>query len=511
MAQEAFVTLYSGRMMQAFLSHITVAVQGTIPTACQHLTADSRDVRQGSCFVAIPGTKLNGAQFIDDACARGAAVIIAELPAPQSLPASVCFFQVTDAREALSLLAAAMTGYPSEELSVIGVTGTNGKTTTHWMVADLLSQLGKKCGRVGTLGLAGSRTSDRESLTTPDPIVLHSFFRDLIDNGNECVAMEVSSHALDQKRVSSVRFDIGIFSNLTRDHLDYHGTMERYAEAKQQLFKLVGTAAGKKLAIINLDSAWGEQFACIAKAHGCVVHGYARSESVISGTCCNVIDALFRYTITEPAITGTTFICEGVSVPFRSPYIGAYNVENLFSAILAVRSYGFSFEAIAAAVPTMQQVPGRLERVFVEATHTAGPWAYVDYAHTPDALEKALAALKPFAQQKLIAVFGCGGDRDAGKRPLMFDAAASGATDVVVTSDNPRTEDPDAILADILVDGRRATLVEAQRAEAIRKTLAFAKRGDIVLIAGKGHEAYQIIGTEKRYFSDQDEVRKYYQ
>ena len=498
-------------MIQALLSHITVAVQGTIPSVCQHLTADSRDVQNASCFVAIAGTKLNGAQFIDDACERGAAVIVAEQPAPPSIPASVCFIQVTDAREALSLLAAAITGNPSEQLSVIGVTGTNGKTTTHWMVADLLSKLGKKCGRVGTLGLAGSRTSDRESLTTPDPIVLHSFFRDLIDNGNTCVAMEVSSHALDQKRVSSVRFDIGIFSNLTRDHLDYHGTMERYAEAKQQLFKLVGAAAGKKLAIINLDSAWGEQFACVAKEHGCRVYGYAQKDSVLSAVCSEVTDELFRYTIIESAITGTTFLCEGFSVPFHSPYIGSYNVENLFSAILAVRSYGFSLEAIAAVVPSMQQVPGRLERVFVEATHTEGPWAYVDYAHTPDALEKALAALKPFAQQKLIAVFGCGGDRDAGKRPLMFDAAASGATDVVVTSDNPRTEDPAAILADILAGGRCATLEEEQRAEAIRKTLAFAKPGDIILIAGKGHEAYQIIGTEKRYFSDQDEVRRYYQ
>jgi UDP-N-acetylmuramoyl-L-alanyl-D-glutamate--2,6-diaminopimelate ligase len=500
-------------MIQTILEDI-IEIVGQVPPLV-HVTSDSREVVQGSFFVAITGIKQNGQLFIEDAIRHGASTIITEetfdISQSKKIYPSICFIIVKDSHEALSCLTAHFYGSPSRKISVIGVTGTNGKTTTHWMIADLFSQLGKKCGRIGTLGLFGSKDSDRESLTTPDPKVIHHFLNELLENKNEYVSMEVSSHALDQKRVSSVHFDLGIFSNLTRDHLDYHGSIENYACAKQELFRLVGSSHGKKIAIINLDSSWGEQFACAAKKYGCKVIGFAQTGFHPSSELSKSLSSLLLYTISSFSITGTQFhFNNNASLVFKSPYIGEYNVENLVSAILAVSQYGFSFEQIADVIPAMRQVPGRLERVSIESTTERGPWAYVDYAHTPDALEKALEALKPFAQRKLIALFGCGGDRDKGKRPLMFDAAKKVATDVVVTSDNPRTEDPTHIIRDITAEGRLPLFSEVQRAEAIRTTLSLADEGDIVLIAGKGHEDYQILGTEKVYFSDQNEVRNFY-
>ena len=446
-------------------------------------------------FIAIRGTKYDGHNFIDEAFHNGANLCVVENADSLKGRAGII---VKDSRYALSFLADLFAGEPSKKLKVIGVTGTNGKTTIHWMIYHLLKSLGKKVLRVGTIGsYAEGIVDDPGSLTTPDPISLHRLFNISVVGGIEYAVMEVSSHALEQHRVEHVRFCAGIFSNLTRDHLDYHETMERYALAKQHLFEIIGTTgASPKLAVINGDDSFSNSFVAAAMNSKCKVVTFSENN-----------DTDWKISEISPSITGSVFTLSyrANSYQLECPFIGTYNIQNLVSALVTILEFGFSIEKLIDLVKKLPQVPGRLESVGQN-----GIGVYVDYAHTPDALENALSALRPLTKKKLWVVFGCGGDRDKGKRPQMARAAIENADKIVVTSDNPRTEDPKKIIDDILSEGVTADYVNVERREAINFALSEATLGDIVLIAGKGHENYQIIGTTSFHFSDVEVVKEFF-
>ena len=456
------------------------------------LTADSRAVKRGSIFVAYPGTVADGRHYIADAVARGAAAVIWEREGFRwDERWEIPNLAVADLRNRISEIAGHVYGNPSESLWMAGVTGTNGKTSVSQWIAAALDGLGRRAAVVGTLGngLVGERVEAKN--TTPDPIVLQRLLSEYLRRGARCVAMEVSSHGLHQGRVAGVKYDAAVFTNLTRDHLDYHGTMEAYAEAKFALF----SARGLGHAIVNVDDAWGRQLV-----------------ERLQGRPLNLVS----YGVESPAAAlraaNVTLSGSGVAFDVRSPWgrgrveasvLGAFNVSNLVAVLGTLLAAGIDFDRALAAVGALQPVPGRLERV----GGGERPLVVVDYAHTPDALEKALAALRPAvaAGRRLVCVFGCGGDRDRGKRPLMAQAAVRFADHVVVTSDNPRTEDPHAIIDDIMagVRGGAAEAVE-DRQVAIFSAVHQARPGDVVLLAGKGHETYQEIHGVRHPFSDRE-------
>jgi len=464
---------------------------GQLGVPLADLTADSRAVKMGSIFVAYPGTVLDGRNFIPDAIARGAAAVIWERSAFEwNERWQVPNLGVTNLRSRISEIAGHVYGNPSETLWVAGVTGTNGKTSVSQWIAAALDGLGRRAAVLGTLGngLVGERVEAKN--TTPDPIVLQRLLSEYLRRGARCVAMEVSSHGLHQGRVLGVRFDVGIFTNLTRDHLDYHGTMEAYAEAKYELFSLRGMTH----AVINVDDAWGQRYARRLAGHELRTITYGTSP-----------DASLRASRVELSSSGVSFEveCEGERGRVQARVLGAFNVSNLLAVLGALRAAGIPLAESIAAVDKLQPVPGRLERV----GGGARPLVVIDYAHTPDALEKALAALRPAvaAGRRLVCVFGCGGDRDAGKRPLMAQAAARLADQVVVTSDNPRSEDPHAIIEQIVagIPGRPAEAIE-DRQVAIFSAIHRARPGDVILLAGKGHETYQEIAGVRHPFSDRE-------
>lgn len=464
---------------------------GQLGVPLADLTADSRAVKRGSIFVAYPGTVLDGRNFIADAITRGAAAVIWERAnftwnEGWQLPN----LGVMNLRARISEIAGHVYGNPSESLWIAGVTGTNGKTSVSQWIASALDSLGRRSAVVGTLGngLVGERVEAKN--TTPDPIVLQRLLSEYLRRGARCVAMEVSSHGLHQGRVSGVKFDVAIFTNLTRDHLDYHGTMEAYAEAKYELF----SARGLTHAAINTDDEWGERFARRLRGHRLQVLTYGTNAT-----------AALRASGIELSGAGVAFRIESEwgRGEARAPVLGAFNVSNLLAVIAALLAAGIDFDQAIAAVARLRPVPGRLERVGGDGR----PLVVIDYAHTPDALEKALSALRPMVVpgHRLVCVFGCGGDRDAGKRPLMAQAAARLADQVVVTSDNPRSEDPHMIIEQILagIPHQRAESVE-DRQVAIFSAVNHARPGDVVLLAGKGHETYQEIAGVRHPFSDRE-------
>lgn len=452
---------------------LLVDVRGALPSTITALTDDSRQAGPGACFVAVRGSARDGHSFLPQVTEAGAACAVIAEDATAVLPALV----VRDTRAAASVAAAAFYDEPGAQLELVGVTGTNGKTTTVGLLRHLLDAPDAPAASIGTLGVLrgdGSLFPGGSGLTTPGPIELHRLLRLLVDAGVRRVAMEVSSHALDQQRVGALRFRAGVFTNLTRDHLDYHGTMDAYREAKA---RLIGLLATDGVAVVNADDpAW----TALPPAPRRLTFGMQAEAEVRADEV--------RFTPRGSAWLLRT--ADGAR-PVALPLIGEFNVANALGAAAAALAVGLPQERVAARLATVQQVPGRLELL------AERPTVLRDYAHTPDALARALAALRAVTPGRLIVVFGCGGDRDRGKRPLMAEAARDGADHLVVTSDNPRTEDPERILDDIcapLVPGTYDRIEDRRAAIAHALAVADPTR-DVVLLAGKGHETYQIRGT----------------
>ena len=464
---------------------LLLEVEGTLPEAVQGITDDSRAVRPGTLFVAVRGSAADGHAYLADAAQRGAVAALVERPGSTSLPALV----VRDGRRAAAIAAAEVYGHPAAALTLVGVTGTNGKTTTAGMLRHLLDAPARAAASIGTLGVlvgsAGEEMPGGAGLTTPGPVELQRVLRALVERGVRSVAMEVSSHSLDQRRIEGLRFDAAVFTNLTRDHLDYHGTMEAYFAAKARLVEYLEPQGA---AIVNADDpAW----VALPRAGRTITFSTAGADA----------DVQMRDLAFDAAGTRATLVVGGASAPVRVPLLGDFNVANAAAAAAAAYALGVSLGDIVERLATVPQVPGRLEIL------RERPTVLRDYSHTPDSLERALAAMRPFAAGRLIVVFGAGGDRDPGKRPEMGRAAEQGADVVILTSDNPRTEDPEKILDDIQAGMSRApdARIEDRRA-AIARALEIAGPDDVVVLAGKGHETYQIRGTTKHPFDEREIV-----
>ncbi len=453
---------------------------------------DSRQVRPGELFLAYPGSRVDGRDFIDAAVARGATVVLAESRGLAIEPRIVPVIPVRNLARRVPVIAARFYGEPARQMTVTGVTGTNGKTTCTQLLAQLIARLSSRCGVVGTLGCSvlqaeGRSRLDETGMTTPDPVRLQATLADFRQEGARHVAMEVSSHSLDQDRVSGIPFHTAIFTNLSRDHLDYHGSEEAYTEAKLKLFRRPELAC----AIINADDPLAARFrAAVEPGVRVLMYG--------AGTDVDV------------RLSAIQTSAEGVSAHITTPWgeadihsqlLGEFNLRNLLAVIAAACVQGFDFHAVLAALPALTPIPGRMEVVRAGSR----PLVVVDYAHTPDALEQVLKALRSHCEDggQLWCVFGCGGDRDRGKRSQMGTAASRHADRLVITSDNPRSEDPQAIIDDIL-GGVRGTqpAVHVDRAVAIAHAVDSAGEKDVVVIAGKGHETYQEVAGQRLPFSD---------
>jgi UDP-N-acetylmuramoyl-L-alanyl-D-glutamate--2,6-diaminopimelate ligase len=448
-------------------------VLGRLPEAITTIVTDSRVAQPGALYVAMRGERVDGHQFVRAAVANGAVAVVAERESAVDAPQII----VEDTRVAISRLADVYFGHPSRAMTIAGITGTNGKTTTAHLLRAVLDAAGQPCGIIGTLGGAFREEKWPLGNTTPLALELHRVLAAMQSSGATAVAMEVSSHALALGRVEDVQFAVAALTNITRDHLDFHGTMERYTAAKRRLFDHAPKA------VLNLDDAAGVRF-----------------KSELPHAMTYAIDA--RADVRPERVVlkgdGSTFTVDGTPVEIFLP--GRFNVRNALATFAIARSLGVSDDAIARGLAAARAVPGRMERI-----GAFGIDAIVDYAHTPDALENVLHAARETTRGKLIVVFGCGGDRDPGKRAEMGEIASRGSDRVIVTSDNPRSEDPmriarevaSRIHADIIIDRRAA----------IRNAISEAVAGDTVIVAGKGHETYQIVGDETHPFDDRDEVR----
>ena len=466
------------------------------------ITTDSRKVRAGDGFIAWPGAATDGRRFVASALAAGATTCLVERDGLE-------VFAFDDARiaslpglkAATGAIADAFFEQPSRSLEVVATTGTNGKTSTSWWTAQALTLLGRRCAVVGTLGIGAPPLPDRAAqieftgLTTPDPVMLHAALRLFADAGFAACAIEASSIGIVEQRLAGLRVAVALFTNFTRDHLDYHGTMDAYWAAKRQLFAWPGLRA----AVVNVDDARGavlarELLATPLDVWTCSVRGPAR----LAATNLGYVDGGLAFDLHEG----------DQRLAVRSTLIGDYNASNLLAVIGGLRAMGVPLADAVSVVPRLTPVPGRMQRV---GSGIDAPEVVVDYAHTPDALEKVLHALRPLATARggrLACVFGCGGNRDATKRPLMGAIAARDADAVVVTSDNPRAEPPAAILAEIvagIAEPTKVTVVEDRRA-AIARAIASADARDVILVAGKGHEDYQDIAGVKHPFSDAAEA-----
>jgi UDP-N-acetylmuramoyl-L-alanyl-D-glutamate--2,6-diaminopimelate ligase len=452
---------------------------------------DSRRVKPGDLFVARSGPNADGSQYIAEACRRGAMAIIADHDAGVGRPGRIT---VPDAGLALSKLAHIFYGHPSQKLRVLGITGTNGKTTTTYLIRHILQRARQRCGLIGTVEIDDGKEIREATLTTPGAVEIASLMRAMADHGCAACAMETSSHALHQGRVNGVRFAAAAFTNLTGDHLDYHHTMDEYAAAKAKLFEMLEESA---VAVVNSQDEWSARMIrdCRAKI---VRFGFDSA-------------AEYRAEHIELASHGSSFLLctPRGNAPVELSMIGRHNIANALTAVaLVAETFELPVPLIAAALQDATGAPGRLQSV-----RAGQPFAVlVDYAHTDDALENVLAALRPITQGRLRLLFGCGGDRDRTKRPRMAKTAAALADVVYVTSDNPRTENPKSIVEEIVAGfppGKiKPLFVEVDRRKAIEKILADAQTGDVVLLAGKGHENYQIIGTTKHHFDDVEEAKK---
>jgi UDP-N-acetylmuramoyl-L-alanyl-D-glutamate--2,6-diaminopimelate ligase len=444
---------------------------------------DSRTVAPGQLFVAVTGFAADGHRFIPMAQEKGAAAVLCEIPPEQG-----AYVQVADTRKALALAAANFFGHPAEKMTFIGVTGTNGKTTTTYLLKTILEEtLHAKVGLVGTIqNMIGDQVIETER-TTPESYELQKLFWEMAQAGCTHVVMEVSSHALVLDRVAGVRFDVGMFTNLTQDHLDFHKTMEEYRKAKAILFRMCGVG------VYNADDPASEKImaeaTCKALTYG--QHGAADLTA---------LDAVLH----SDSVTFTASY-QGQQVPVRLGIPGGFTVYNALCVLGAAVALGIDLSTAVAALQTAHGVKGRVEVVPTPGTDYT---VLIDYAHTPDSLENVLTSVRGFCKGRLIAVFGCGGDRDNTKRPIMGEIGARLSDIAIITSDNPRTEDPNQIIDQVLsgIQDRSSCLVEENRRKAIRKAMALAEKDDIIVLCGKGHETYQILGTQKTHLDEREEV-----
>jgi UDP-N-acetylmuramoyl-L-alanyl-D-glutamate--2,6-diaminopimelate ligase len=447
---------------------------------------DSRDVRESCIFFAYKGSSFDSHAVAADVYKTGKVLFVAAEKKIEDVPTVI----VEDGRKALALACRNFFGRPNEKLEKVGITGTNGKTTTSYLLESIMKAAGKKPLRMGT---TGHRYLDKEIMctcTTPSSYDYYKVLAEAVEAGCDSLAVEVSSHALDQDRLYGTKFDVALFTNLSGDHLDYHKTMEDYFLAKRKLF----LEEYADVAVVNFDNDYGVRLAK-EKNIDTIKYGINdRSEITAEDVefTLNGISARIRY-------PGNTF-------NIKSTLVGLHNLENILSAASASIALGISDEAIIKGIADLKNVPGRLEKFIVN-----GAFVFVDYAHTDDALSNVLGALSPFVKTKIVTVFGCGGDRDRTKRPRMAKAAEEYSDEIIVTNDNPRTEDPRQIIEDILKGFENAdrVVICPDRREAISTVLANAKENDIILLAGKGHEDYMVIGTERIHFDDREEVKKF--
>lgn len=505
---------------QVGLDGVLLGTEGRLDIQIESLAYDSRRVTSGALFVALPGTKSHGTAFLEQALDRGARAVV--MPPGAQVPRGVTTIRTDRPRRLLGALADVFYGRPSERLTLIGVTGTSGKTTTTYALEAIGRSLGWSVGVIGTVNYRYAGREYPAPFTTPEAVELQALLRDMQSAGVSHVLIEVSSHALAQERVHGCRWNAAVFTNLGRDHLDYHQDTAAYFAAKARLFRegLVGSPKPGRFAALNVDDAWGRKLLAERPCYPMLTYGLRQPTATAS---------MDRIVYDTTGIQAALRLGERV-VACSSALIGEPHVYNLLAAATVAHGLGAQIETIRDGIAACHRVPGRLE-----AVPTERPFAvFVDYAHKPDALEKTLGAIRTLTSKRLITVFGCGGDRDRGKRPLMGEVAGRLSDVVVLTSDNPRTESPQQILTDIEPGLSRAGLtrtnhprsagsngVAAQtdlvgsylvipdRRGAIRRALDEAHAGDAVVIAGKGHEEYQIVGTQWHHFNDAEEVRNY--
>ncbi len=459
---------------------------------------DSRQVSAGSLFVAVDGTRDKGSRYIGDAIGRGAAAIAAESAPPAGLPGGIAWIQVPNAREALSRAACAFYDNPSRRMAVYAVTGTNGKTTIAGLVRDILEASGETCGLISTVEIAYPGHVEEASRTTPDPVTLQRDLAAMAAAGCRAASMEASSHALDQSRTGGIRFAAAGFTNLSQDHFDYHGGFESYFAAKTRLFHQLGALNHGAPGVVNADDPFGRRLLSMLPSMGVKPVSYAIGEDA---------DIAARDVRIDVGRTFFRLCAHGREAEIHSRLLGRYNISNMLCAAGMALETGVPLEIVAETLSAAAPRWGRLEKT----AEYNGAAIFVDYAHTPDAIGKVLGALRELTVGQLIIVFGCGGDRDRAKRPQMAAIAAELADFSVLTSDNPRTENPEAIMDDAEkgFDGTGAKYARiADREAAIRSALAMAQPGDTIVVAGKGHENYQEIGGVKHHFDDRETVRR---
>jgi len=486
--------------LRTLLSAITDVrcLGGDLDRTIAGIAVDSRQVGEGWLFVAVPGVHDDGHRHIEQALARGACAIVAQDDRLREVGRrwkrdGVAVLTVPSSRRAVSQLGSAFYGHPSKRLSVVGVTGTNGKTTVTYLLRSLLGAAGHPTGLIGTVGYQIGRESEPSVNTTPGPLELHRLFARMCEEGDTHVVMEASSHALDQGRVDDVAFRAAIFTNLTHDHLDYHHTIEAYFTAKARLFELLDAQRGR--AVVNVDDAYGRRLRWMdGVQHRAMTYGLEIPAAVTASDIAYGMDG-----------TSCRLVTPAGELEVWMPLVGQHNVSNMLGAVAAALVCDVPLAVVREALARFEGVPGRLEQVQTGTSYSV----FVDYAHTPDGLRNVLGALRALPHRRLIAVFGCGGDRDRGKRSHMGAIATALADVVVLTTDNPRSEQPEAILRDVQAGVRpehRHCYTVVDRADAIRRALAMAEPGDVVVIAGKGHERCQIIGSKTVPFDDRQVV-----
>lgn len=459
----------------------------------RELTLDSRKVRPGDLFLAVPGTQQDGRVHISDAIARGAAAVAYEAEGAAAMTAhSAELVPLKGLAGQLSAIAGRFYGEPSRALHLIGITGTNGKTSVSQLLAQALDLLGERCGIVGTLGNGFYGALELGRHTTPDPIGVQATLADMKNAGARAVAMEVSSHGLHQGRVAALAFDVAVFTNLSRDHLDYHGSMQAYGAAKAELFAWDGL----RCRVINLDDAFGRELAAAEHDSRLISYSLIDSDAYLYCRDARFDEQGVRATLVTPRGEGS----------LRSSLLGRFNLSNLLAVVGTLLGMDYPLDEILKLLPQLQGPVGRMQRL----GGVKQPLVVVDYAHTPDALEKVLEALRPHAKGRLLCLFGCGGDRDSGKRPLMAAVVERLADGVLVTDDNPRTETPEQIFRDIRAGFAKPEAVQFVhgRGQAIAQLIAAAAADDVLVLAGKGHEDYQEINGERQPFSDLLEAAK---